>query len=146
MKAMHKTRLFPQSVSWCLVFLACLNGAVSATDDQTAAGNWPAWRRDGAGISDEKDLPVEWSETENVVWRTPLPGEGNSSPIIWGTRVFVTAALDEGAKRLVLCLDTQSGKFLWKFDIGSPIHAAPVISREGQIYVSTVDGVLYTLG
>ncbi|MFA5189255.1 MAG: HEAT repeat domain-containing protein [Verrucomicrobiia bacterium] len=82
-----------------------------------AAEPWPAWRRDGTGISNEKNLPVEWSETENVVWRTPLPGEGNSSPIIWGNRVFVTAALDEGAKRLVLCLDARNGKVLWKTEL-----------------------------
>lgn len=82
-----------------------------------AAEPWPAWRRDGTGVSNEKNLPLEWSETENVVWRTPLPGEGNSSPIIWGNRVFVTAALDEGAKRLVLCLDARNGKVLWKTEL-----------------------------
>ncbi|MBI5820208.1 MAG: HEAT repeat domain-containing protein [Verrucomicrobia bacterium] len=82
-----------------------------------AAEPWPAWRRDGTGVSNEKNLPVEWSETENVVWRTPLPGEGNSSPIIWANRVFVTAALDEGAKRLVLCLDARNGKVLWKTEL-----------------------------
>ena len=82
-----------------------------------AAGHWPAWRGDGTGVSDEKNLPVVWSETENVVWRTPLPGEGNSSPIVWGNRIFVTAALDEGAKRLVICLDARSGKVLWKTEL-----------------------------
>ena len=82
-----------------------------------AAENWPAWRRDGSGISNETNLPVRWSETGNVVWRTPLPGEGNSSPIIWGDRVFVTAALDEGAKRLVICLDTKSGRILWQTEL-----------------------------
>lgn len=82
-----------------------------------AADHWPAWRRDGSGVSNEKNLPLEWSETENVVWRAPLPGEGNSSPIIWGNHIFVTAALDEGAKRLVLCLDIRSGKILWKTEL-----------------------------
>jgi outer membrane protein assembly factor BamB len=82
-----------------------------------AAENWSSWRRDGTGVSNEKNLPVHWSETENIVWRTPLPGEGNSSPIIWGNRVLVTAALDEGAKRLVICLDAQSGKVLWRTEL-----------------------------
>ena len=45
---------------------------------------------------------------------TPLPGEGNSSPIVWGSRVFLTASLDEGAKRLVLCFDADTGKILWQ--------------------------------
>lgn len=84
----------------------------------TATANpWPAWRGDGTGVSTETNLPVAWSETENVVWRTPLPGEGNSSPIIWGNRVFITAALSEGAKRLVLCLDAQTGKLLWQTEL-----------------------------
>jgi outer membrane protein assembly factor BamB len=100
-----------------LVVLAWVVGTAPAADDRTNAENWPAWRRDGTGISNEKNLPVVWSETENVVWRTLLPGEGNSSPIVWGNRVFVTAALDEGAKRLVICLDAQSGKVLWKTEL-----------------------------
>jgi outer membrane protein assembly factor BamB len=110
-------------------------------DERTATGNWPAWRRDGTGVADEKNLPVDWSETENVVWRTPLPGEGNSSPIIWDKRVFVTAALDEGTKRLVLCLDAQNGKILWKTELQRDIKtllypktgfAAPTPTTDGQ--------------
>ena len=113
---MRKIGFLRQSVSSCLVVLASVIGTVAA-DDPIGAGNWPAWRRDGTGVSDEKNLPVEWSETANVAWRTPLPGEGNSSPIIWGHRVIVTAATDEGAKRLVICLDARSGKILWKTEI-----------------------------
>lgn len=88
--------------------------SASRAEPTSDSDNWPAWRRDGSGIAPDKQLPVSWSETENVAWRTELPGEGNSSPIVWGNRVFVTAALDEGAKRLVLALDADSGKVLWK--------------------------------
>jgi len=116
MKTMRKSGLFQPQISCCLAVLACVIGTVAATEESTA-GNWPAWRRDGSGVTDETNLPLVWSETENVVWRTPLPGEGNSSPIVWEDRAFVTAALDEGAKRLVLCLDTQSGKILWKTEL-----------------------------
>lgn len=83
----------------------------------SAAAHWPAWRRDGSGVSPEKNLPVVWSETENVVWRTALPGLGNSSPIVWGSRVFLTAALEEGAKRLVLAVDVDSGKIVWQTEV-----------------------------
>jgi outer membrane protein assembly factor BamB len=76
------------------------------------AANWPAWRRDGTGFSPEKSAPVKWNKTENVRWRAPLPDRGNSSPIIWGDRIFVTQA--EGAKREVLCLDRKDGKILWR--------------------------------
>jgi len=59
------------------------------------AQNWPGWRGDGRGISPEKDLPLRWSEDEGVKWKTPIPGAGHSSPIVWGNRVFVTTAVAE---------------------------------------------------
>ena len=58
-----------------------------------------------------------WSENENVRWRTPLPGEGNSSPIVWGKRIFLTASLDDGEKRVVLCFDADSGKVIWQTEV-----------------------------
>ncbi|HET6410294.1 MAG TPA: PQQ-binding-like beta-propeller repeat protein, partial [Chthoniobacteraceae bacterium] len=60
----------------------------------TIAGEWPGWRgANGTGISSEKNLPLTWTATENVKWRTELPERGNSSPIVWGDKVFVTQAL-----------------------------------------------------
>lgn len=76
-----------------------------------SAANWPAWRNDGLGISPEKNVPVKWSKTENVRWRTPLPDRGNSSPIVWDERVFITQAT--GPKREVMCIDRKNGKVLW---------------------------------
>ena len=75
------------------------------------AANWPAWRNDGTGLSAEKNLPLKWSATENVRWRATLPDRGNSSPIVWENKIFVTQAA--GAKREVLCLDRKDGKVLW---------------------------------
>src|SRR5436853_7833039 len=60
-----------------------LFSALSLLAATTFAANWPAWRNDGTGISPEKNVPVKWSKTENVRWRTPLPDRGNSSPIVW---------------------------------------------------------------
>jgi outer membrane protein assembly factor BamB len=100
------------------------------------ARNWPGWRSDGRGISSEKDLPMNWSEQEGVKWKTPIPGAGHSSPIVWGNRVFVTTAIAEdpnvetfrggvymGGNRSkpdeseyayhVLCLDADEGNVLW---------------------------------
>ena len=70
------------------------------------AGNWPAWRgSDGTGRSSERNLPVSWSPTENVTWKTPLPGEGNSTPITWENRVFLTCPVEGGkVRRLILSL------------------------------------------
>lgn len=79
------------------------------------AENWPEWRgprRDGT--SAEKSLPLTWSETENVKWKTPLPGPGNSTPIVWENQVFVTQAVEDEGKRLVMCFDRVSGKKLWE--------------------------------
>src|SRR5262249_25636841 len=62
-------------------------------------------------------LPLKWSKTENVRWKVEVPGEGFSSPIIWEDRVFVTAARDDGTRRIMHCLDRATGKALWSRDI-----------------------------
>ena len=62
------------------------------------AANWPQWRGpDGSGISNEKNLPAEWSPTKNIKWKTPIDGRGHSSPIVWENKIFVTTAV-EGAE------------------------------------------------
>src|SRR5579862_4331234 len=79
------------------------------------AANWPAWRgADGLGISDEKEFPTQWNSTENIKWKMPLPGPGNSTPIVWRQRVFLTQATEKGAKRALLCFDSGTGKLLWQ--------------------------------
>jgi outer membrane protein assembly factor BamB len=79
------------------------------------AEEWPGWRGPrGDGTSTETGLPLTWGDTEHVRWKTPIPGKGHSSPIVWGDRVFVTTCLEEQQKRLLLCLDRRSGKVLWQ--------------------------------
>ena len=83
--------------------------AVSVTAEE-----WPGWRgprRDGTSL--ETDVPLRWSPTENIAWKVPIPGKGHSSPIVWGDRVFVTTALREEQKRMLLCLDRRDGKVVW---------------------------------
>jgi outer membrane protein assembly factor BamB len=78
------------------------------------ADNWPAWRgADGMGHSKEKDLPVKWSATENVKWKIDLPGPCNSTPIVWGDKVFLTQATEKGQKRSLMCLARKDGNVLW---------------------------------
>jgi outer membrane protein assembly factor BamB len=80
-----------------------------------SAANWPAWRGpDGSGLAKEKNLPLHWSTNENVSWRVPLPDRGNSTPIVWGTKLFITQAIDAGARRMVMCFDRRTGKLLWQ--------------------------------
>jgi outer membrane protein assembly factor BamB len=95
------------------------------------AENWPAWRGpDGQGHSGEKNLPTSWDKTANVRWKTALPDKGNSTPIVWGNRVFLTQAsekvhwppvpnnggLASARRRSVMCFDRNTGKLLWQQD------------------------------
>jgi len=89
--------------------LLCL-GVLSAKVD-----NWPAWRGPAmTGVAMEKNLPEKWSKTENVRWRIDLPGPGNSTPAVWGDRVFVSQAVQGENRRTVMCFERGTGKLLWQ--------------------------------
>ncbi|MBM3996110.1 MAG: hypothetical protein FJ303_18465 [Planctomycetes bacterium] len=89
------------------LFTLCIGGYVIADD-------WPAWRGpDRSGHSRETGLPTKW-DAKSVLWRTPLPGEGQSSPVVFGDRIFLTASLEKGKKRVVLCVDRHKGNILWQ--------------------------------
>lgn len=76
--------------------------------------NWPRWRGPlENGHSEELGLPVAF-EAKDIVTKVPLQGIGQSSPVVWGEKVFLTSALDSGKKRVVFCLDRTSGKTLWE--------------------------------
>ena len=82
------------------------------------AENWPQFRGPtGQGTSNEKNLPVKWSGTDSVAWKTAIPGEGGSSPIVWGDRVLVTAATDDGTTCRIICLSRQNGRLLWNREV-----------------------------
>jgi outer membrane protein assembly factor BamB len=79
------------------------------------AENWPCWRGPrGDGTSLEPGVPTHWSATSNVVWKAEVPGEGHSSPIVWGDRLFLTTALKETQERVLLSLHRKTGKLLWQ--------------------------------
>jgi outer membrane protein assembly factor BamB len=81
----------------------------------TQAEDWPGWRGPrGDGTSLEKHLSLRWSATENIRWKTPIPGRGYSSPVVSGNRIFLTTCLEKEKKRLLLCLDRRDGKILWQ--------------------------------
>jgi hypothetical protein len=61
------------------------------------ADAWPQWRGPlGTGVGPNAQPPVEWGETKNIRWKTPLPGKGHSTPVVWGDRIFLTTAIPEG--------------------------------------------------
>jgi outer membrane protein assembly factor BamB len=77
--------------------------------------NWPQWRGPRLdGTSLEQNLPLHWSASSNVLWKTPLPGLGHASPIVWADRVFTVAAVPDQEERLLLCLDRRTGAVLWE--------------------------------
>ena len=125
----------------CPLVLAVLvsTGASAVAGDE----NWPQWRGlGGQGISNEPDVPTDWQPERNIAWKTLLPGGGHSSPVVWGDRIFLTAAIEgdviPGAKAVdhvvdgkpwvhpdsvaadrkhtlkVLALDAKSGKVVWE--------------------------------
>jgi outer membrane protein assembly factor BamB len=81
--------------------------------------DWPWWRGPTRnGIADKTQVvPTQWSDQENVVWRTAIPGRGHSSPIVVADRVFLTTADVATQVQSVLALDRRSGKMLWKNDV-----------------------------
>jgi outer membrane protein assembly factor BamB len=106
-----------------LAFLLCI-----ITMGHATAENWPMWRgAKGDGTCSERNLPEKWSTTENVVWKTKLPDRGNSTPVIWGQKVFVTQCIEKENRRLLLCFDKETGNSLWQagmvFDQAEPTHS-----------------------
>lgn len=100
------------------------------------AENWPQFRGPrGDGVSGEKNAPLRWSATENVLWKTPIPGEGHSSPIVWGESVFVVGVRKETGERLLLRLEAGTGKVVWQ----RTVLTAPVepMHRENSAASST---------
>ncbi|MGI8603160.1 MAG: PQQ-binding-like beta-propeller repeat protein [Verrucomicrobiales bacterium] len=94
-------------------FLLCLSTCIAVP--ASLADNWPAWRGpDGTGVCVEKSLPLHWDRTQNVKWRIPLPERGNSTPIVWGQRLFLTQALEKDGQRLVMCFDRENGHLHWQ--------------------------------
>ena len=115
-----------------------------------SAENWPGWRGPrGDGTSLEREMPTHWSGTENIVWKTAVPGEGHSSPIIWNDHLFLTTALKETPARVLLAFDRRTGASLWQQTVvrapleaknneNSFASATPVTDGE-RIYVTFLD-------
>lgn len=83
--------------------------------ERTVATDWPQFRGPrGDSLTPDGNFPTEWSATRNVRWKTPLDGRGNGSPIVSGGRVFLTTAVDAGAKRTLRCFDRRDGTQLWE--------------------------------
>jgi outer membrane protein assembly factor BamB len=120
------------------------------------AENWPQFRGpSGRGMSNETDIPLNWSSTQNIAWKTDIPGEGWSSPVVWDDRVFLTTATEEGVSCRAICIDRRTGRILWNTEVvrqtprkkrreNSYASPTPVIDGE-QVYVVFGDGSVAAL-
>ena len=78
------------------------------------AENWPTWRGpSGTGQSTEINFPTEWSPKQNVRWRVALPERGNSSPVVWENKVFITQSIEKSNSRRLVCFHRETGKVIW---------------------------------
>ena len=152
-----------------LALLAGLGAASSARAlDPSADARWPGWRgANGQGVAAGAKVPLEWSETKNIVWKTELPGRGHSSPIVWGDRIFVTTAVEgelvPGSPRMkhpmpdgtdfrhpdamgddhrhafkVLAVDARDGKIAWE---RTAWEGVPVDSRHKRASFASATAV-----
>jgi outer membrane protein assembly factor BamB len=72
--------------------------------------DWPQFRGPGGqGVSDEKNVPLTWSETKNVRWKTAIPGRGWSSPVIQGDRIWLTTATEDGRSLRAISVNVNTG-------------------------------------
>jgi hypothetical protein len=132
-----------------LLFLTFLTlgmdgAATRVSADNTSAGNWPAWRGPTADNHAPAacKVPLHWTETDSVLWRTPIPGRGHSSPIVVGERVYLTTANPEQQTQSALAFNRQTGQLLQEVIIHrghlpadthkKNTHATPTLSSDGQ--------------
>ncbi len=135
-----------RSISCVVMFVAIVAGS-------SRADNWPCFRGPTRqGISREKNVPVKWSATSRILWKTPIPGKGWSSPIVFGARVLVTTATDKGASFRLVRLDKITGTIVWnkevlrqepghKLRLNSYASSTPVTDGQ-RVYVLAFDGSL----
>lgn len=129
-----------------LVATLCLSAALASA--ASGEEHWTSYRGPtDQGLSDATGLPVRWSESENVVWKTAISGKAWSSPVIWGDRIWLTTAPEAGTQLSVVSVDKNSGKIVLKkrlhfvpgpqycHPFNSYASPSPVL-EEGRVYVS----------
>lgn len=135
-----------------IIVPACGSPIQTSTDEPEGASlireaYWPDWRGPTAdGRSDAVGLPLTWSETENIVWKTPIHGLGHSTPVVWGDRIWLTTAVEDGSALFAVCLDLNSGEVIHNIEVLRPkwkqqVHALnsfatpSAVVEEDRVYV-----------
>ncbi len=134
----------PQTLLSSLLLVLALSLSTSVRGEES----WPQFRGpDGQGHSDATGLPLTWSESEHVKWKTPIHGKAWSSPVVLGNQVWFTTATEDGGDLFAIAVDRATGKILHDlkiFHVDTPPYAdrfnshgspTPVI-EEGRVYLS----------
>ncbi len=133
-----------------ICLFALLITLLPAVDTLLAADNWNQFRGPGGdGQAASKSLPIEWDDAtgKGIAWKTPIHGKAWSSPVVWGDRIWMTSATEDGRKLFAICVDAKTGKILHDitvFEIPSPMFCYPYNSyasptpvvEEGRLWVS----------
>jgi outer membrane protein assembly factor BamB len=131
--------------SWLVLLTGFSFGSPWTHAEETA--QWTQFRGPmGQGLAIDAEPPLTWSEKKNVRWKTPIPGQGHSSPVIWGNQIWLTTAAADGKKLGVVCVDVETGRITQSVTVFTPdkveeIHlknshasTTPVIEA-GKLYV-----------
>ncbi len=125
-----------------LILVTMTGHSMSLANEQWSQFRGP----EGNGHVKSKSLPMEWSETKNISWKTAIHDRGWSSPVIWNNQIWMTTATKDGKKLFAICVDKMTGKILHDlhvFDVSSPqaitidnTYASPTpVIEEGRVYV-----------
>lgn len=124
--------------------------ALALSTGTAGADPWPRFRGpNGTGFASDKDVPLQFSEKENILWKAAIPGAGISSPVIWGKNVFIHSSKADGSERMLLCLDADTGATRWTAKIparkahthGLNTLASSTPATDGEaVYVAFWDG------
>lgn len=137
----------PAQLSLVLFAAAFMAGEASAQE-------WTRFRGpNGTGISESKGVPVKWTESD-FRWRVPVPGRSHSQPVIWGEKLFVTSAEDNGQQRMILCFNKDDGQTLWVKKVVMGTHrknrdnsyssCTPTVDKD-RVYACFVDTQKYVV-
>lgn len=136
-----------KNVAWAAGVLMALAVAAGRSGFARAADEWPQFRGpDGQGHAPQAEPPLEWSDTSNVVWKTPIPGLGWSSPVVGGSQIWLTTAHEPSRTLRAICLDRGTGRVLHDVEVFRPgelpriaaknSHASPTpVLDGGFVYV-----------
>ena len=156
---MKRSNATPRRLAAVILALGMLAALAPAAGAQDSAGvrmvppegdgarYWPRWRGpSGQGVVEGTGYPDRWSDSENVLWKRPVPGRGHSSPIVWGDRIFLTTSRDRGRRVSILSFRRSDGMLLWQADApngraerhhGKNSPASATVTTDGErVYAS----------